>query len=140
VAPWAAVVAVAIALAHRRFGASLELAALAALAATAPPLLYFVVYFCGLHSPRHFLDTLNQLDLGWRRGVVAALPLTAMTLVVAAFAVGILVHSGVTLGPATVNTVFIGLAALAVPHMVLVERFWSRCSDITTRPAASSAR
>jgi len=126
VAPWAALLAVTGALPRRRRGAGLELAALTALAAAAPPLVYFVAYFCGLHSPRHFVETLAQLGLDWRRGVRAAWPLTALTLAFAAAALAVLVHGGVKLEAATVEVVFIGLAALAVPHMLLVERFWTR--------------
>jgi Brp/Blh family beta-carotene 15,15'-monooxygenase len=125
-APWAAVVAIAGALARRRLATGLELATLAALATAAPPLLYFVVYFCGLHSPRHFVETLDQLDLDWRHGARAAAPLTALTLAFAAIAVAALVQRGAALESATLATVFIGLAALAVPHMLLVERFWTR--------------
>ena len=126
VAPWAALAAGAGALLRRSHGAGVEVGALAALAAAAPPLVYFVAYFCALHSPRHFVETLEQLGLGWRRGVEAAWPLTALTLVFAAVAFVLLVRGGVTLEAATVEVVFVGLAALAVPHMVLVERFWTR--------------
>jgi len=139
-APWAAVVAIGGALVRRRLGASLELATLAALAAAAPPLLYFVTYFCGLHSPRHFVETLDQLDLDWRHGAIAAAPLTAMTLAFAAIAMVVLMASGVALDAATLATVFIGLAALAVPHMLLVERFWTRRPGEPPRPAASAAK
>ncbi|MFP4125779.1 MAG: Brp/Blh family beta-carotene 15,15'-dioxygenase, partial [Alphaproteobacteria bacterium] len=126
VAPWAALVAVAGALLRGGRGAGLELATLAALAAAAPPLVYFIAYFCGLPSPRHFVETLDQLGLGWKRGIEAAWPLTALTLAFAAVAFAVLVVSGVRLETATVEVVFIGLAALAVPHMLLVERFWTR--------------
>ena len=128
-APWAVVLAVGGALAHRRLGAGLELAMLAALALAAPPLVYFVAYFCGLHSPRHFVETLARLELDWRHGVVAAAPLTASTLGFAALAAAVLMQRGDAVDEATLATVFIGLAALAVPHMLLVERFWTRHPD-----------
>jgi Brp/Blh family beta-carotene 15,15'-monooxygenase len=135
VAPWATVIAIGGAVARRRLGATFELAALAALATLAPPLLYFVTYFCGLHSPRHFVETREQLALDLREGAAAALPLTALTWVFAAVAVGVLTQGGVPLDRATVDTVFIGLAALAVPHMLLVERFWTRRLDGPPAPA-----
>jgi Brp/Blh family beta-carotene 15,15'-monooxygenase len=125
-APWAALVALGGTLARRRAGSCLELTTLAALAMAAPPLLYFVTYFCGLHSPRHYVETLDRLELDWRRGAMAAVPLTALTLAFATVALGAVMESGVALEAATLATVFIGLAALAVPHMLLVERFWTR--------------
>ncbi len=134
-APWAAAVAGAGAIAQRRGGAGLELTALVALAIAAPPLIYFVVYFCGLHSPRHFVDTLAQLGLGRRHGVAAALPLTAATLAGAGIAAALLLQRGVSAEAVALETVFIGLAALAVPHMLLVERFWTRREPLVAASA-----
>lgn len=107
------------------------------LALLAPPLLYFIVYFCFLHSPRHFIDTTRRLGLGLRSGVVAAAPLTLMTWGMAGVAVALLVAADVSTDDTTLKVVFIGLAALAVPHMVLVGRFWTRHR---ARPAAGLKR
>lgn len=125
-APLAAVGAIGLAAVARRPGVVLELATLALLALAAPPLVYFAVYFCGLHSPRHFVETLDRLDLGWWRGVRAALPLTLTTLALAGLAAAVLAARGDAPDVVALKTVFAGLAALAVPHMVLVERFWTR--------------
>lgn len=135
-APWLALAAVGGAILQRRWGPATEMAALGVLAAAVPPLIYFVIYFCGLHSPRHFIETLAQLGLGVRAGVAAALPLTALTLVLAGVAATLMVQRGVPLEAVALETVFIGLAALAVPHMVLVERFWTRRTALV--PAQSA--
>ncbi len=126
VAPIAAVAALGLAVAARRPGVVLELATLVLLALAVPPLVYFAVYFCGLHSPRHFVETLARLELGWWRGVAAAVPLTLTTLVLAAVAAALVAARGDAPDVVALKTVFVGLAALAVPHMVLVERFWTR--------------
>jgi len=125
-APPLTAVAVAAAALARRPGVVAELVALTTLALVAPPLITFLVYFCGLHSPRHFVETIARLGLGWSRGVAAALPLSVGTLVLAAAGAAFL--AGLDTAPEVValKTVFVGLAALAVPHMVLVERFWTR--------------
>ena len=85
-----------------------------------PPLLFFVLYFCGLHSPRHLIDT--AIELGFRSFAPvlrAALPATLATVAAAVF-----VYQQLELGApsaALLKIVFIGLAALTVPHMLLIE-------------------
>lgn len=84
------------------------------------PLLFFVSYFCLLHSPRHLLETARRVNLTGivpiARGVVPAL--------VGALALGALLwhflpsHQS---GDKTLQIVFIGLAAITVPHMLLSE-------------------
>ena len=104
---------------------SVEYALLVAIALITPPLTYFVVYFCGLHSPRHFLLTSAQLGLTPTQGLRAAWPVLVATLATAAF--GTVILAGVTpaFEPATLQIVFIGLAALTVPHMILSAVFKS---------------
>jgi Brp/Blh family beta-carotene 15,15'-monooxygenase len=104
-----------------------ELGGLMLLALLTPLLVYLLVYFCFLHSPRHFEGTIRRLRLGRLGGIIAALPLTMATWAIATAAIlSVELPSDV----ATLRLVFIGLAALAVPHMVLVERFWRRSSDL----------
>jgi Brp/Blh family beta-carotene 15,15'-monooxygenase len=98
-----------------------------------PPLLYFVAYFCLLHSLRHFVETIAALPDRARALREAGL-VTAVTLAGAVFAVVALRQSdGAGADAALLKVVFIGLAALTVPHMLLVERFRRR------RPVASKA-
>jgi Brp/Blh family beta-carotene 15,15'-monooxygenase len=105
---------------HRRM--ALELAALPALAWALPPLVYFIAYFCFLHSPRHLID-LHQdervpLDrTGW--AILIGLTLTTVAFGALAFALA----PGNAAQPRLLQVVFIGLAALTVPHMLLIERF-----------------
>jgi Brp/Blh family beta-carotene 15,15'-monooxygenase len=106
--------------------AVLEQAILWALAALLPPLVYFAVYFCGLHSIRHFDATLRSVPRARRALVTAALLSGTVTLAGAAV---LYARSGgaLTLEEGGMQVIFIGLAALTVPHMLLVERFnWSR--------------
>jgi Brp/Blh family beta-carotene 15,15'-monooxygenase len=104
-----------------------ELGGLMLLALLTPPLVYFIVYFCFLHSPRHFEGTIRRLRLSRLGGIIAALPLTMATWAIATAAI---LFVELPSDVATLRLVFIGLAALAVPHMVLVERFWTRSSDL----------
>ncbi len=99
--------------------AALELAAIALLAVVTPPLVFFVLYFAFLHSPRHTVRTLAAMPAHGRRFAIrVAVATTLLTLVYAAIAVALL-PAGVAAEPATLRIVFIGLFALTVPHMAL---------------------
>ena len=101
--------------------AALEFAALAALAVTAPPLLTFTVYFCAMHSPRHILRTLASLRGAEARNALA-LAIWPTAVVLAAAALTGWLASGIPIETRVMQLVFVGLAALTLPHMVLLER------------------
>ena len=102
-----------------------EYALLVATALVTPPLIYFVIYFCLLHSPRHFLLTADQLRLTPLQGLHAAWPILVATLATTAIGVLVLAAFNPAVEPATMQIVFIGLAALTVPHMLLTAVFRS---------------
>ncbi|MEM9383044.1 MAG: Brp/Blh family beta-carotene 15,15'-dioxygenase, partial [Planctomycetota bacterium] len=108
---------------------ALELGLLAATFAGLPPLLSFTVYFCAWHSARHLIavDTALGRDLRARALVVglAVLAATAL-LVLAAYVVdpGAATAAAADQGPgaamvSAIRTLFIALAALTPPHMVV---------------------
>lgn len=106
---------------RRRPNESVELVLAALLAVVAPPLVFFAIYFCALHSVRH-------LRSGFRaesRGRLTALIVVLYTAVPILGAVAVLLVS-LSVGPVVavddrlLQVVFIGLAGLTVPHMILV--------------------
>ncbi|MGF1553890.1 MAG: Brp/Blh family beta-carotene 15,15'-dioxygenase [Paracoccaceae bacterium] len=99
-----------------------EMAIVAAAALVLEPLLYFVVYFCALHSIRHFLATTDTLGMAPGRALAAAVPLTLSTLAMAGVGFVLVREGGMALDQGVLHVVFVALAALTVPHMVLVER------------------
>jgi Brp/Blh family beta-carotene 15,15'-monooxygenase len=124
-----ALLAVAILTSPRtRSPAALELAVLWATAAALPPLMYFAVYFCALHSVRHFTATMVVVPNG-RRALRVAVLLSVIVTLAALLALG--KGAGGTVADTTeqgIRVIFIGLAALTVPYMILVDRF--RRADI----------
>jgi Brp/Blh family beta-carotene 15,15'-monooxygenase len=82
------------------------------------PLVFFTCYFTLLHSPRHLLETAEGLGMTRLKNIyLATLPVLLATLLLGAVAYGLLPHIGT---PARLlRIVFIGLAALTVPHMLL---------------------
>mgnify|MGYP000016852106 CR=1 FL=1 len=87
-------------------------------AALLHPLAYFIAYWCFLHSPRHL--ELAARDLGmnsWRERLKAVAPTTLATYALALAAVPFLI--GLPTDAALMRIIFIGLAALTVPHMLL---------------------
>jgi Brp/Blh family beta-carotene 15,15'-monooxygenase len=98
-----------------------EMGSAGVLSVLAPPLLAFVVLFCGMHSARHILRTIDYSGR-MRLSVLllaAALPMfgvLAMTAIVWFF------RQDTPLDARVIQLVFVGLAALTVPHMALVER------------------
>jgi Brp/Blh family beta-carotene 15,15'-monooxygenase len=95
-----------------------ELALIGALAITLPPLAYFGVYFCLLHSSRHLRNHLPAPDSGRRRALVVAASYTLATVALAGL-VAYTLGSGVEVDTVLLRLIFIGLAALTVPHMLL---------------------
>lgn len=100
-----------------------ELGALLLLVAVLPPLLAFAGYFCFWHSPRHSLSVIARLaptDFrgGLRRFLASAIALTSVTIALAALA-WILLDGGNQSAAASVQVIFVGLAALTVPHVGL---------------------
>ncbi|MEM7493513.1 MAG: Brp/Blh family beta-carotene 15,15'-dioxygenase [Pseudomonadota bacterium] len=86
-----------------------------------PPLVYFAVYFCALHSPTHFRRVLRLVPQSERSGALAhTVGLTALTLIFAGGAL-LLLANEVSMQQSTLQVLFIGLAALTVPHMFLVD-------------------
>lgn len=103
-----------------------ELATIWIGAALLPPLLYFVVYFCLLHSLRHLTATLDALP-DRRRARRGAAGIMAVSLAGAGVTMALLTRgAGGDVAASLTQLVFMGLAALTVPHMILVDRFAGR--------------
>ena len=87
------------------------------------PLFAFTLYFCFLHSIRHSITLmleLNETDLniGFRLFVKKALPLTILTIVFCLIALYFL-NNSYNFDSSILKIIFIGLASLTFPHILL---------------------
>jgi len=115
----ASVVVIALLVIHRSWLAA-ELTTVLALAWLTPPLLFFLVYFCGLHSVRHMLETHQHLrcrTVG--EFVFAAWPYAPFAIL--GTLLGAVTCFSLPLGPAMLGMVFMALGSLTVPHIIVVE-------------------
>ena len=117
---------------QERFTLALELGVLFLLFFAVPPLVGFALYFCFVHSIRHVSSVRNTMD-----ATVSKLSITKSTAVLSlvTWGVGLAIlaqqTSTMAMDLALLRVVFIGLAALTVPHMILVDGLLHR------RPAAA---
>lgn len=120
--PWVVAIGlVAIVNARQKPLRSVELVSVAALLTVAPPLLGFTFYFCGMHSARHVLRTRDYSSEGTLRSLlrIASWP---MVITVAGVAIAWWLSDGSPLDMRLAQLLFVGLAALTVPHMIVVEK------------------
>ena len=87
------------------------------------PLIAFTIYFCFLHSIRHSISLAIDLDPnslvnGFRLFFKKALPLTILTAIFSFIALYLLENS-YNLDSAILKIIFIGLASLTFPHILL---------------------
>ena len=97
----------------------LEIIVLAILLALLPPLWGFAFYFCFVHSVRHFLNLSKILNEIGKFDIFAMLVTVAATFMLILAATFLL--SGEKIEDDLLRVTFIGLAALTVPHMLLVD-------------------
>lgn len=86
------------------------------------PLWYFVCFFCLLHSPRHLYSEFMHIVPQQR--MRATFVMVIITLITIALALAFFQQQSVqitSLNQLIYQTIFIGLAALTVPHMCLLE-------------------
>ena len=87
------------------------------------PLLAFTLYFCFLHSIRHSITLIlelekNNLNLGFKMFVKKALPLTILT--ASLCLIGLyFINNTYTFDSSIFKIIFIGLASLTFPHILL---------------------
>jgi len=120
--PWVVAIGLAaIADAKRNLVRSIELVSMAALLSLAPPLMAFTLFFCCMHSARHVLRTRHYSHAGTLRNLlrIAAWPMLVTAVSVAATW---WLSGGKPLDMRLAQLLFVGLAALTVPHMIVVER------------------
>ena len=87
------------------------------------PLLAFTIYFCFLHSIRHSISLAIELDQnnvinGFKIFIKKALPLTLLTCILSFIAIFLLSNS-YNLDSSILKVIFIGLASLTFPHILL---------------------
>ena len=86
------------------------------------PILAFTIYFCFLHSIRHSLTLIFELDknfsTGFSKFLKKALPLTLITAVLYLASIYSL-NNFFELNNAIYKVIFIGLASLTFPHILL---------------------
>lgn len=119
--PWLAALCLAsLHIFRRDWLTSLEIFAASSLSLVLSPLLGFTLFFCGMHSARHIIRSQGYADVSFSvLAKVSALPLLSLAVIVVLSWV-LLPES--PLDERLIQFVFVGLAALTVPHMVLVER------------------
>jgi Brp/Blh family beta-carotene 15,15'-monooxygenase len=121
--PWllaAAMTLIAAAAAMKRqWQTSLDFLSLLGLAYFTPPLIYFTLYFCLLHSPRHLFGIFKSATI--------AEHLSLMRMMITFTLVSLMLIGGLwwlwsALPPSTLilKLIFISLAAVTVPHMLLI--------------------
>jgi len=95
-----------------------RLLAFAILFATADPLVSFGIYFCGWHSIRGLVHLREQSGLDTAQFLPKLIPISVVA--IGMFGAGYLLsRSQNFVTPALLQTVFIGLSAVAIPHLLL---------------------
>ena len=86
------------------------------------PIIAFTIYFCFLHSIRHSISLIYEINKNLRRGlpifIKKALPLTILTIIGYIFSILILNNYN-ELDETIYRVIFIGLASLTFPHILL---------------------
>ena len=86
------------------------------------PLLAFTIYFCFLHSFRHSIKLVFELNTNFKKGALLfikkALPLTIITGIIFLVALYFLQYE-FKLNESINMVIFIGLASLTFPHILL---------------------
>lgn len=99
-----------------------EVLVLAGICLMLPPLWAFAIYFCLVHSVRHFRQLAMlfraspEVKHGWLE--IAILSVLAWLMIVA---VALWLETPLTLDNAFVKATFVVVAALTVPHMILID-------------------
>ena len=83
-----------------------------------PPLIAFAIFFCGLHSPRHFADSLRET------GTIS--PTKKAVIIIAVFALSIGLgallfrsQGSIPFDAGIIRTAFVLISTLTVPHFIL---------------------
>ena len=87
-----------------------------------PPLLAFAFYFCFVHSIRHFKSIYSTLNDGLSNKRIYWL--TFLFSIITWIVGGLLLalnQGSIEIGTQLLRIIFIGLAALTVPHMILID-------------------
>jgi Brp/Blh family beta-carotene 15,15'-monooxygenase len=101
---------------------ALEIVVVLALALLTPPMVFFLIYFCGLHSLRHVIHVHRELQpANISSFLLAAWPYAPLAIL--GTVIGGVTLSSLPIGHAVLGTVFIALGALTIPHMLLIDRF-----------------
>ena len=86
------------------------------------PVLAFTLYFCFLHSIRHSLSLINEMDKSFKKGLkkfaIKAVPLTLVTGLIFLISIYFL-NNLYKVDEAIYKVIFIGLASLTFPHILL---------------------
>ena len=87
------------------------------------PLIAFTIYFCFLHSIRHIISLISELDEnnignGFKIFIKKALPLTIITAIFCVISLYLL-NNTYNFNSAILKIIFIGLASLTFPHILL---------------------
>ena len=87
------------------------------------PLVAFTIYFCFLHSIRHSISLMSELDgddlgIGFKIFLKKALPLTIITAIFCVIGLYLL-NNTYNFESAILKIIFIGLASLTFPHILL---------------------
>ena len=90
---------------------------------TFSPLIAFTIYFCFLHSVRHSFSLIYEIDKsnfknGVKKFLIKALPLTIVTAILFMISVYVLTNYYI-LDDSILKVIFIGLASLTFPHILL---------------------
>lgn len=112
-------VAIFIELYHRRLVNAAECLLILVLATFATPLMAFTVYFCLMHSARHIIRTGEIVSLS--RRVFALECLLPMIGVALAGVIGWKFQHSLAIDAKVIQILFVSLAALTAPHMIIVE-------------------
>jgi beta-carotene 15,15'-dioxygenase len=122
---------------HKNQAQCEEIIVVALAAMVLQPLTFFVIYFCALHSMRHLADVRRTLSSFRGRTLVLRGAPYAATAMVCCWA-GSVFFPGLPMGAAFLSSVFVGLAALTVPHMLLCELPVSASAKTQVAPSNGS--
>ncbi|MEM6330863.1 MAG: Brp/Blh family beta-carotene 15,15'-dioxygenase [Planctomycetota bacterium] len=102
---------------------------LVALMAVVSPVVSFLVYFCGWHSARGLRRLRRELGESWPQLAASLAPMTVAAVALIVGTAGF-VQLGTTTRELLIGTTFVGLSAIATPHLVL-----HSLAPLLTRPS-----